>query len=69
MIQHFTSERFGKATFLDRREAVCSVKCQPRDIQIVSGEDCNALREEIAIDVCIGQGYRAIGLARGMKHA
>jgi len=68
MIQHFNSDRYGKTTFQDKRETFCSVKCQPRDIQIITGEDCRALKEEIVIDIRLGQDCSVVGIARGMKH-
>lgn len=68
MIQHFTSERFGAVVFIDRRETIQSAKAHPRDIQIVKGEDCPALREEIAVDIRIGQGVAQVGAARNLIH-
>lgn len=65
MIQYYYSDQHGKVTFLDKGQNTPSVKCQPRDIQIISGDD--SCREEIAIDIRLGQGYSAIGIARGLK--
>ena len=67
MIQHFKSDKFGQVTFTDKRAQV-SIICQPRDIKIVSGDNCEALREEIALDIRLGQGQDSIGIARDLRH-
>ena len=67
MEQQFYSERYGKIVFVDTKEMVRSVRCQPRDIQIISGEDCRAVKEEIAIDIRLGCGESSIGVARNLK--
>ena len=68
MIQNYYSERFGSVTFTDKRSKVYSAKCQPKDIEVVSGDNCEALREEIAIDIRLGQGNEQVGIARGLRH-
>lgn len=67
-VQHFTSPRFGVVTFRDHRQARAKQPCQPRDIEIVQGSNSPAMREEIAIDIRIGQGRNAIGAARNLLH-
>ena len=68
MEQTFSSERFGVITFIDKRQTYVSAKCQPRDLVITQGEDSPKVKEEIALDIRIGQGIDPIGAARGMKH-
>jgi hypothetical protein len=68
MIQQFTNSRGEALAFTDTREAHIATKCQPRDIRITQGEDSRRNREEIAIDIRIGQGLPAIGAARGLLH-
>ncbi|MEM1113237.1 MAG: hypothetical protein AAGI11_15100 [Pseudomonadota bacterium] len=65
-LQHFESEEFGLVSFTDSKETLRSKPCEPRDITIVSGEDCRALRAEIAVDIRIGQGRNPIGAARNL---
>lgn len=68
MKQNYLSERFGAVVFEDKNEMVRSSRCHPRDIVVIVGEDCRALREEIAIDIRIGSGESSIGVARNLKH-
>jgi len=66
-MQYFKSDRFGLVTFEDKRKTICSAMCHPRDIVILSGEQSDKLRAEIAIDVRLGQGANPIGVAKNMK--
>ena len=55
--------------FVDRRQAICSAPCQPRDIQIIEGPDTDKVREAIAIDIRLGQGMPAVGVAKNLLFA
>ena len=68
-IQYFTSPKHGEIAFTDRREQHHGTRCQPRDIDIVSGPISAAVREEIAIDVRLGQGLPQVGVAKGLLHS
>jgi hypothetical protein len=60
---------FGEVIFRDTKEMVYSSYCQPRDIIIVSGPDTQDVKEEIAIDVRLGQGHPQVGVAQNLKFA
>lgn len=67
-MQHFQSDRFGSVVFEDRKHAHTSAPCHPRDIEIIEGPDSPRLKEEIAIDIRIGQGENPIGVAKNLKY-
>lgn len=67
-LQHFTTSCGTEVAFIDMKESQHSAKCQPRDIRVIDGEDSPKVREEIAIDVRIGQGCNPVGVAKGLRH-
>lgn len=68
--QHYSSERFGNAVFIDRLEQGAHTRpAHPRDIEVLVGDQDPRLLEEIAIDIRRGQGMPEIGIAKNLQHA
>lgn len=68
-LQHITLNSGEAVSFYDLRETHISARCQPRDLVILEGPDTPRVREEIAVDIRIGQGIAPIGAARGLLHS
>jgi hypothetical protein len=68
MEQHIDTSA-GPVVFIDKRELHYSTYCQPRDIVIVRGPDTPYIKEEIAIDIRLGQGHTEVGVAKNLKFA
>ena len=64
-IQYYDNDGCNIA-FVDLHESHHATKCQPRYIIIVQGEDSPRVKERIAIDIRLGQGYAVIGIAKGL---
>lgn len=75
-LQHY---EHGKvvADFTDRKQNAHATKAHPRDIRIVEvrqegkalrlrQRDLDTLKEAIAIDIRLGQGFPEVGVAKGL---
>lgn len=64
----YMDENVGPVAFLDNNESHRSIKCQPRDIEILN-DLCPKTKKRIAWDICadirLTQGYSEIGLMKG----
>lgn len=75
--QVFTMSNGVVVVFTDHHETHIATRAQPRDINIISvtkdgkallirEKDLATLKEKIAIDIRIGQGFPAVGAARNL---
>ena len=53
--------------FTDAKANYHSAKCQPRDIEIITA-GAPDVREDIAIDIRLGQGFPVVGVAKGLLY-
>lgn len=71
--QTYRHPTLGPVQFIDQRATIQSAPAQPRDIAIITpgltDTQIHDAREEIAVDIRIGQGANPIGVRRGLKFA
>lgn len=71
MVEHYTDEDFD-ADYIDKQAALRSSPCQPRDIELVTGDDRLTLAEQkelirrICIDIRRAQGYPEVGISKNL---
>jgi len=55
--------------YTDAKEQVYSAKCRTADIKLITTvpkAEAKRIREDIAVDIAINQGYNAVGIRRNI---